>query len=99
LTAIEAFAAGKPLIATNLGAMAEMIDDGQTGLHFSLGDHQELAAKVNWAWSHPHVMKSMGLAARKEYENKYTAEKNYAILMDIYRRVIAQKGVELSRKW
>jgi glycosyltransferase involved in cell wall biosynthesis len=99
MIAIEAFAAGKPLIATNLGAMAEMIDDGQTGLHFSPGDHQGLAAKVNWAWSHPHAMKSMGLAARKEYENKYTAEKNYAILLDIYRRVIAQKGDEPSRKW
>lgn len=99
LTAIEAFAAGKPLITTNLGAMAEMIENGRTGLLFPAGNHQELAAKANWAWSHPHAMKRMGLAARKEYENKYTAEKNYAILMDIYRRVIAQKGDELSRKW
>jgi glycosyltransferase involved in cell wall biosynthesis len=99
MIAAEAFAAGKLLIATNLGAMAEMIDDGQTGLHFSPGDYQELAAKVEWAWSHPRAVKRMGLAARKEYENKYTAEKNYAILMDIYRRVIAQKGDELSRKW
>ncbi|MGV7222807.1 MAG: glycosyltransferase [Nitrospinales bacterium] len=99
LTAIEAFAAGKPLIATNLGAMAEAIVDGQTGLHFSAGDHQELAAKIAWAWSHANAMERMGFAARKKYENKYTAEKNYAILLDIYRRVIAQIKDELSRKW
>jgi glycosyltransferase involved in cell wall biosynthesis len=91
LTAIEAFAAGKPLIATNLGAMAETIEDGQTGLKFSPGDHYELAAKVEWAWSHPRAMKRMGLAARKVYELKYTAKKNYAILMDIYRKVITKK--------
>jgi glycosyltransferase involved in cell wall biosynthesis len=90
--AAEAFAAGKPLITTNLGSMAEIIEDGRTGLYFSAGSHQELAVKAKWAWTHPHEMKRMGLAARKEYEDKYTAEKNYAILMNIYRSVIAQRG-------
>jgi hypothetical protein len=37
-------------------------------------------------------MAEMGRAARAEYEAKYTAEKNYACLMDIYQRAIAQHG-------
>jgi glycosyltransferase involved in cell wall biosynthesis len=92
LIVAEAFAAGKPLIAANFGAMAEMVTDGRTGLHFAAGDHNELAAKVEWAWSHPQAMKAMGLAARKEYEDQYSAEINYAVLMDIYRRVTARKS-------
>ncbi len=34
-------------------------------------------AKCNWAWEHPHEMAEMGRNARREYEAKYTAERNY----------------------
>jgi len=85
---VEAFASGLPVIASRLGTMAEIIDDGHTGLLFTPGDANDLAAKVQWAWSHPKEMIEMGKAARKEYEEKYTAERNYAMLMEIYQKVI-----------
>jgi len=88
LVIIEAFSCGLPVIASRLGTMAEIIDDGHTGLLFTPGDANDLAAKVQWAWSHPKEMVEMGKAARKEYEEKYTAEKNYAMLMEIYQKVI-----------
>lgn len=84
LAAVEAFACGVPVIASRLGAMAEIVEDGRTGLHFTPGDAQELAAKVEWAWSHPEAMREMGRAARQEYEDKYTADRNYHVLMEIY---------------
>ena len=34
-------------------------------------------------------MADMGKEARREFENKYTAEKNYLALMDIYQRALA----------
>jgi glycosyltransferase involved in cell wall biosynthesis len=86
-TILEAFACGVPVIASRLGAMQEIIADGRTGLHFTPGDAEDLAAKVAWAWTHPEEMRIMGPAARAEYEAKYTAERNYQALMDIYVRV------------
>jgi glycosyltransferase involved in cell wall biosynthesis len=89
LTIAEAFACGVPVICSRLGAMKEIVEDGRTGLYFAAGDAGDLAEKVNWAWNRPERMRSMGMEARQEYENKYTAEKNYPMLMDIYRRAIA----------
>jgi len=89
LVAVEAFACGVPVIASRTGAMAEIVEDGRTGLLFEPGDPEDLAAKVEWAWTHPREMAEMGREARREYERKYTAEKNYEMLMAIYERARA----------
>ncbi len=86
--AIEAFACGVPVIATRLGAMAEIVEDGRTGMHFNPGDPVDLATKVEWAWANSSEMEEMGRNARREYEEKYTAERNYKMLMEIYRIAI-----------
>jgi glycosyltransferase involved in cell wall biosynthesis len=88
VTLAEAFACGVPVIASRLGAMQEIVEDGRTGLHFTSGDADDLAAKVEWAWTHPEEIQAMGRAARAEYETKYTAERNYDMLMGIYQRVL-----------
>jgi glycosyltransferase involved in cell wall biosynthesis len=88
----EAFACGVPVICSRLGAMEEIVADGRTGLCFTPGKAQELAQKVDWAWSHPEEMAAMGRAARAEYEAKYTAERNYMMLMEIYQRVLGARG-------
>lgn len=84
VTMVEAFACGTPVIASNIGAMKEIVKHGKTGLHFRPGDPDDLAQTVTWAWSHPDEMRVMGMAARREYEAKYTLEKNYPVLMRIY---------------
>ena len=96
LVAIEAFACGVPVIASNVGVMAETIREGCTGLHFDSGSPKDLAAKVEWAWSHPIEMETMGRNARREYEEKYTPERNYEMLMNIYRSAMRAKGCAAS---
>ena len=93
LVAIEAFACGVPVIASRIGAMAEIVEDGRTGLLFEPGDPEDLAEKVAWAWAHPEEMAEMGQEARREYEAKYTAERNYEMLMAIYERAMASHSV------
>lgn len=90
MTSIEAFACGVPVIASLSGAMTEVIENGQTGLHFSPGDAKDLASKVEWAWTHRKEVEAMGRAARAEYEAKYTAEHNYRLLMEIYNQARAR---------
>ena len=96
MTMIEAFACGVPVICSRMGAMQEIVEDGRTGLHFSPGDYRDLAEKVEWAWNHPERMREMGKAARQEYESKYTADKNYLRLMEVYRHAIADAGKECT---
>lgn len=84
LAIMEAFACGVPVIASRLGAMAEIVENEKTGLHFGPGDASDLAAKVEWAWANPKQLEKMGEAARAEYEAKYTAERNYELLIQIY---------------
>jgi len=69
--------------------MAEIVEEGRTGLLFEPGDAEDLAEKVAWAWAHPRELAEMGREARREYEQKYTAEKNYEMLMAIYERARA----------
>ena len=91
LTIIEAFACGKPVIASNLGAMKELIEDGKTGLLFEPGNPDDLKRKIIWANENKEQLKKMGMEARKVFEEKYTAEINYEQLMNIYNRVIINK--------
>lgn len=87
--AIEAFAKGTPVIAADIGAVAELVDHGRTGLRFRPGDPEDLRAKVEWTLAHPGELAQMRREARVEFEAKYTAEQNYQILMSIYERAIS----------
>jgi glycosyltransferase involved in cell wall biosynthesis len=88
MTIVEAFACGLPVICSRLGSMQEIVTDGLTGAHFIAGDPDDLAAKVQWAWNHAPETDAMGCAARREFETRYTAARNYEMLTDIYERVM-----------
>jgi len=92
MTVIEAFACGTPVIASNMGAMQDLIADGRTGLHFTPGDAEDLANKAERAWTRAADMAVMGKQARQEYVSKYTAASNYEILMGAYQRAIQNTG-------
>jgi glycosyltransferase involved in cell wall biosynthesis len=97
MTIAEAFACGTPVICSKLGAMQEIVDNQRTGLHFSSGDADELTSKVNWILDRPGKLAEMGKAARLEYETRYTAEKNYHLLMRIYNQTIGDCTRNLER--
>lgn len=85
-TVIESFSCGRAVIATDIGTMDEIIRGGYNGVKFQAGDSHDLAQKVQWAWLNPDRVYEMGKNARKEYEDKYTPEINYDILMRIYQK-------------
>lgn len=89
MTIIESFACGTPVIAASLGSLGEIISNGHTGLLFTPGDVKDLAAKVRWAWGNPKMMAEMGQNARGEYEEKYTAQKNYEQLIAVYQMTMS----------
>ena len=89
-TLVEAFASSLPVLASRLGALAALVDDGHTGLHVTAGDGADLAAKMQQALAQPERMAAMGVQARELYEREYTAETNHRQLMAIYAEAIAQ---------
>ena len=82
------FSCGKAVIASRLGALAEIVQDQKTGLLFEPGNPEDLALKMKWMIENEDACIEMGRNARKEFESKYTAEKNFEMLMGIYDRVV-----------
>jgi glycosyltransferase involved in cell wall biosynthesis len=83
LVAIEAFAKGTPVIATDRGALPEIVEPGRTGLVHK-ADPDKLVESVRWAWRHQDEIARMGVQARRTYEERYTGQHNYRQLMEIY---------------
>jgi glycosyltransferase involved in cell wall biosynthesis len=92
MTVVEAYACGTPTIAAGIGALKEIVADQRTGIHFVPGNVEDLACKTEWAWTHPREMEEVGQAGHAEFVAKYTADRNYRILMDIYKRAIDSPG-------
>ena len=85
-TILEAYAKGTPVVASRVGAMQAMIDDGREGLLFAPGNAEDLASKVEGFFTADTA--AMRQAARQQYERHYTARDNYRALMDIYGQVL-----------
>jgi glycosyltransferase involved in cell wall biosynthesis len=82
--AAEAFATATPIVAAAIGASIELVEHGRTGLHFHPGDPEDLAAQIRWFFSHAEEHARMRREVRTEYEAKYTAQRNYQMLLEIY---------------
>lgn len=91
MTIVEAFSVGTPVICSDIGAMAEIVQDHTNGLHFQRGNFKDLKEKIDWLYNHKSEHESFCAEARKEFELKYTADKNYKMLIDIYEGAIVGK--------
>jgi glycosyltransferase involved in cell wall biosynthesis len=94
MTIIEAFACGLPVIGSNLGSIPEYVMHRNTGLLFRPRDIADLGQQVRWAFEHTDELRGMRVAARREYEQKYTPERNYKMLMDIYAMALGKARVD-----
>ena len=87
MVVIEAYATGTPVIASRIGSLAEIVEDGVTGLLARPDDPEDLARQILWAVDHPTEMARFGAAARVQYELRYRGPGHLAALLDVYRDV------------
>lgn len=92
MTLVEANAAGTPVVASRLGALESLVEDGQNGALFTPGDPSDLANTVARLFEQPETLHRMGLAARKTYEGRSAPGVNLSKLIDIYAQAIAERG-------
>ncbi|HPJ43461.1 MAG TPA: glycosyltransferase family 4 protein [Spirochaetota bacterium] len=88
LTILEAMSVGTPVLATDLGPRKDIVLDGQTGLLYIPSNSEDFKNKVMQLVSRSDIATSMGIAARKEYERRYSPEINLRMLSDIYNSVL-----------
>jgi glycosyltransferase involved in cell wall biosynthesis len=92
-TIVEAYAAGTPVVASRLGAMEELVIHQKTGLLFEAGSASALAEAVRELCRRSNL-RDMRKLARREFEDKYTAEKSYRRLISIYERTIGKRSYD-----
>ncbi|MFB3918326.1 MAG: glycosyltransferase family 4 protein [Terriglobales bacterium] len=83
----EAFAAGTPAAVSNLGALPSIVQEHVTGTIFPAGNPLQLLEAVRRVWVSPEL-EQMGVAARRRYEERFSDDANYSILMDVYEQAI-----------
>lgn len=88
MTIVEAFSTGTPVIAAKIGGAGQLVEDGVNGLHYTPGDAEELANKVKCLEQDEALCHELGKNARRSYEENYTAEANYKMLITIYEDII-----------
>lgn len=84
MVVVEAYAAGTPVVASRIGSLAAVVEDGVTGLHATPGDAAQLAERLAWAIAHPADLGRMGASARRLYDRSYRGAAHLTALLEIY---------------
>lgn len=97
MVAVDAMALGIPVIASRIGGLPDVVEDGVTGLLFKPGNPQGLANKVRHLWADPELCHRMGEAGRQKIIREYSQDKFYRNLLAIYQTAIhrTQNGAEV----
>ena len=85
----EAFFAGTPVIASDLGSLPQIVKNGENGLIFKAGSKKSLINKVEYLINSKKNLNALSKGARLSYESLYSQSKNYNLLMGIYKTAIA----------
>lgn len=89
ISIIEAMRAGIPIIASDVGGVNELVQDDVNGFLIPRGNISELIDKLKYILEHKELIKSMGEASRKIYEEEYTADRMNQKILSVYNEVTA----------
>ncbi|HEY6881881.1 MAG TPA: glycosyltransferase family 4 protein [Polyangiales bacterium] len=93
-TILEAFAAGVPVIASDLGAPLEVLEGGRLGTLFRSGDPESLFAALTCALDSTPQLRDKARTARAVFDARYTPAAGYDALMDAYQKAAAQLALD-----
>jgi glycosyltransferase involved in cell wall biosynthesis len=86
LVGAEAMSHGVPVVASRIGALAELVDDGVDGLQFEPGRADDLADKMRRLWASPELRRRLGSAAREKVVRLWSADRHFEQTNALYER-------------
>lgn len=88
---LEAMAAGRPVVATQVGGTAELVADGETGYVVPPGDPEALADRVLQLLRHPEIGRAFGQAGRARVEREFAPARMIEALEKLYDRLLRER--------
>lgn len=88
---LEAFACSTPVVASRIGSLDEMVQDGETGVKFQAGDSEDLGRTIAELRRDPRALAQMRRKARAAFLENYTPNSNFKRLMSIYESVLEER--------
>ena len=86
---LEAMAMGLPIIASRIGGLPEIVQDGVTGLLFEPGNAEDLAKSARVLWDNPELCRKLGLAGREWVVRECRDEVHFQRLMSVYDKAMS----------
>lgn len=88
LSALEALAAGRPVVATRVGALPEVVSDGVNGVVVPPGDAAALAAAMRAVWENDDRRDELGEAAYSTAQERFSLEQQTQQIVELYERLL-----------
>jgi len=89
MVVLEAYACGTPVLGSRIGSLDEIIVEGESGGKFEPQNPDDLVNRLNMLRADRSRLLAMRRGARALFEEKYTADRNYSKLLEIYDRARA----------
>lgn len=92
IAAAEAMSHGLPIIASRIGGLPEVVEDGVNGLLFAPGNAEDLSRKILLLWENPDLCRQMGLAGYKMAKREFNEDIYQKRLSSVFRKAIEING-------
>jgi glycosyltransferase involved in cell wall biosynthesis len=94
----ESFACGTPVLASRIGSLDELVEEGVTGRKFTPGDPDALAAGVRRMLNDEPALRRMRASARRHFEAQLTEQQNFERLMGVYAGLAGDRVANKKRR-
>jgi glycosyltransferase involved in cell wall biosynthesis len=95
---IEYMAAGKPVVATRVGGLPDLIEDGSMGVLVEPRSPRLLAAAVDDLLAHPDRALAMGARGRRRQRAEFTLDATIRHIDVLYRELLAERGKRIDSR-
>ncbi|MGQ9603057.1 MAG: glycosyltransferase [bacterium] len=97
VTLFEAMAAGKPIVATSVGGIPDVIEDGKDGILVPSRDPEAIARAIMRLLNDKALAESLVANARKKFLENYSTQAVLSKMENIYAELIEKKGIKMNK--
>lgn len=89
---LESYAFEKPVLASRIGSLRDLIVNNETGLHFEAGDSRDILEKVEYIYNNPTEAQRMGKNSYTKLIKEYSSQLHYNRLIDVFHETVKRKA-------